>query len=179
MFLFWYLTELCNSGVSKRLEEEIKKIILSFNDQDTFLKISKDMIRKVEARKERIFISLTLGFPAKSLHKFICDYISNNAKQKGILSKIDIEISTNIVEHHTSSTSSLLKGAKNVIAIASAKGGVGKSTTTVNLALSLEKEVQKLGFLMQIFMVQAFHLCLVLLVKPILRMGKDASYGGL
>jgi ATP-binding protein involved in chromosome partitioning len=58
-----------------------------------------------------------------------------------------MNIETNIKSHSTQLTGKSLRGVKNVIAVASGKGGVGKSTVTVHLAVTLAAEGARVGIL--------------------------------
>lgn len=91
-----------------------------------------------QVKKGKIHVSLP--FAAKTQHSFILEKL----KQQNVDPK-DVSFSTDIVAKH--SKVKRLPNVKNIIAVASGKGGVGKSTTSINLAFALLQEGAKVGIL--------------------------------
>jgi ATP-binding protein involved in chromosome partitioning len=93
----------------------------------------------VEVKKGTV--KVTLPFASKSLHEELIKQITISSED----TKLDISIDTQIVSAPTKIAK--IPNVKNVIAVASGKGGVGKSTTSVNLAYALMAEGAKVGIL--------------------------------
>ena len=108
--------------------------------------VSTKAIRKLQLDGSRARFELVLGYPALSLHAALREQLAAAARSAGV-QEVEVDIRTEIIAHTVQRGLQLLPGVKNVIAVASGKGGVGKSTTAANLALALAREGARVGLL--------------------------------
>ncbi|MAL99219.1 iron-sulfur cluster carrier protein ApbC [Hydrocarboniclastica marina] len=109
--------------------------------------IAAKAVRDIQCEEDRIKVQLSLGFPADAYGAELSAMLQQLLREQLQVSRVEIDLGWDVRSHAVAGTVKPLPGIKNIIAVASGKGGVGKSTTTANLALALAAEGARVGIL--------------------------------
>lgn len=103
--------------------------------------VTSKEVNKININGDQVRIDIVLGYPAKSWEPALVRMV------EAAVEGATVTVTSNTASHEVQEGVKPLKGVKNIIAVASGKGGVGKSTLSVNLALALSAEGARVGIL--------------------------------
>lgn len=128
----------------EQVESALRKLTDPHLNQDP---VSADCVKDIRIQGGKVEVDVELGYAADQFKSAWAQMLQMTLEQLAGVSQAVVTVSCKVQAQAAVSDVDTLSKVKNVIAVASGKGGVGKSTTAANLALALAREGAKVGVL--------------------------------
>ena len=128
-------------------EEAVRSALAHINDPDLGRDIvSLGFVKEITITERGVAVTIELTTPACPVKDEMQQQAETLLRDLGA-EEVRVNMTANVAGHNNPKKNALMPGVKNTLAVASGKGGVGKSTVAVNIAVALAKEGSKVGLL--------------------------------
>ncbi|GAB3681476.1 iron-sulfur cluster carrier protein ApbC [Salinisphaera aquimarina] len=133
-----------SDSLKKTVETELGRFNEPYLDTDL---MSARAVRSLEAEEGHVKLALDLGFPCGQYGQQLAERVRAMLEAVSGIDRADVTVGFSVAARAVQPSLKRVDGVRNIIAVASAKGGVGKSTVAANLALALKADGASVGLL--------------------------------
>jgi ATP-binding protein involved in chromosome partitioning len=130
------------------IEERVRALLATVIDPHTGQDlVAGGAVKGVGVDAGKVAVDIVLGYPAQTFVEQLAGHVRAALQADPAIGSATVSVSSRVLAHKVQKDLTPLPNVRNILAVASGKGGVGKSTTAVNLALALVAEGAKVGVL--------------------------------